>query len=132
MVNICPTERDPSETVEAFIADREQKSIAGLRSEGNFALMNVIEAEIRKQRPGTRIIRLDRDVLCDNGIDFTRDLQRYLDSALDLDGPKVILVREDLPVVGWEQCLGGYKGRGDLEIIFAAIACKQVPIATRL
>lgn len=132
MVNVCPAESDPRETVEAFVANRNEKTMAGLRAEGAFSLMDIIEAEIRRQRPGTRIIRLDRDVLCDNGIDFERDLQRYLDSQVVTDGPKAILVREDLPVIGWEMCLGRYKGRGDIEIIFASTACKQVPLATRL
>jgi len=131
MVNVCPSELDPREHVEAFVSDPQVKTLAGLREEGVWKMMDVVEAEVRKQEPGSEIIILDRDSLCEERIDLPRELSDFLLRKADCGKKVNVLVRDDLPIIGWQQALDVLRGK-DAQVYVALYACRNVPVCTKL
>lgn len=131
MVYACPPECDPREKLPQFISDPEFRTIAGLRTEGLGALIDMVEAEIGRQAPDSRTIRLDREVLSDNGIDFARDLESYFD-RMTADGRRVdFLMNDDMPVINWQSALKILTGR-NAQVFCFSVACRQVPCCSKL
>ncbi len=131
MVNSCPVEADPRENVERFVNDDSVRVMSGLRTEGVGPMMDVLEAEIRRQRPDSTLIILDRDVISDNGICFPRELADYLTSSMMPDTECDIIIREDLPIVGWQAVMDGFRREG-VRAYLASTGCRQVPVCSRI
>lgn len=130
MVSVCPSECDPKENVEEFVRNRAARILPGLRMEGLEPLVRVLIEEMRKQRPEERILLVNRELLCDNGIDFQRELSAYLDNDItDWNHTSVIFVESPLP--GWEKCAESCCAKG-ADVFFASFGCRQVPLVTRL
>lgn len=131
MVYACPQESDPREKLHQFITDPNTRTIAGLRTEGLDALVGMIESAIGQNEPDSEVVRLDRDVLSDNGIDLSRDLRSYLDRKTS-DGGKVrFLMSEDIPIINWQSALDVLKGR-DAQVFCFSVACRQIPACSKL
>lgn len=131
MVSACPQECDPREKLPQFISDPEFRIIAGLRADGMEMLMNLVEAEIGRQHPDSKIVRLDREVLSDNGIDFSKDLESYFD-RMTAGGNRVdFLMSGDIPVIGWQSALRVLAGR-NAQVFCFSTACRQVPCCSKL
>lgn len=131
MVNVCPTESDPRESIDSFLTSTEIRAIAGLRTEGIEGLGAVVRDGILRHEPGSEIVVLDRDALGENGIDFPRDLASFLEGRLS-SGRKVnVIVPGDLPVLGWQSALEGMRGR-PLQAYSIALACRAVPVCSKL
>jgi len=75
MVYACPMESDPRDKLQQFVTDPEFNTIAGLRTDGLMALVDMVKATIEKEEPDAKVIVLDREVLSDNGIDMPGDRQ---------------------------------------------------------
>ena len=82
MVYACPAESDPRDKLEDYVKDPKYKTIAGLRTEGLQGLIDLVTAEIKRQEPDSKMIFIDREVLSDNGIDFPKDLARYMEGEI--------------------------------------------------
>ena len=82
MVYACPAESDPRDKLEDYVKDPEYKTIAGLRTEGLQGLIDLVTAEIKRQEPDSKTIFIDREVLSDNGIDFPKDLAKYMEGEM--------------------------------------------------
>ncbi len=131
MVYACPQESDPREKLQQFVTDPEMRIIAGLRTEGLDALVNMVESKIRENEPDATIIRLDRDVLSDNMIDLPRDLEAYFDRTA-ADHPKVrFLMSDEIPIINWQSAIGALKGK-DAQIFCFSVACRQIPACSKL
>lgn len=130
MVNLCPNEADPRDNVEDFVRNPDVQIMPGLRGEGPGPMMDVLEAEIRRQHPDSAIIRVDRDLLADEGISFPRELESFLLDKLSCGKPLHVLIMEDLPVVGWQSSLEALRGKG-AQVYCAGYSCKFVPVCTK-
>lgn len=133
MMNItsCPAEADPRDRVAGFVSDRGVGSIGGLRTDGLDFLRDIVIEEISEQEPDSVMIHLDRDFLCDHGIDFGRDLTKVMDSMTS-EGKRVNwIVMQDLPVMDWQKSLDILRGR-DTQVYFFTTACRQVPCCFKL
>ncbi len=129
MVSACPAEGDPRLSVEGFVRDRSSKSLAGLREEGLDVTVQVLLDELRRQRGGERVLLVDRDLLCDNGIDFARDLVSFLDKNVTGEGDSVVFT--DIPVHGWEEAAIKCHDKG-ADVFYGTLACRQTPLVTRI
>lgn len=130
MVNSCPTEGDPRLSVERFIIDDSMRSMGGLRSEGLDSLMDTVEGEIMRIYPDTNIIRLDRDVT--SKIIKSDELIGFLQDSISLDGRDAIIVREDLPIIGWQEALSILSVRTGVPVYFGFIGCRQIPACGKM
>lgn len=131
MVNVCPTEADPRQNVEAFVRDPEVRAMAGLRTGGATEVLDVLTDELRKQHPDMEIVVMDRDMLSDNGIDFPKELAAYFDKKV-AGGAKVNFVMpEEPPIMGWQTAAERLKGSGS-QVYTISLACRQVPVCTKL
>ena len=129
MVSACPTESDPRENVEEFVRNRSSKSLAGLRTEGLDATVQVLVDELGKQRAGDSVILVDRDFLADNGIDFARNLIACLDRMVKGERDSVIFTY--IPVKGWEEAAVLCHNKG-ADVFYGTLACRQIPLITRI
>ena len=131
MITSCPAETDPRDKVSDFVSERTNGSIGGLRTDGLDFLKDLVVNEILKQEPDSELIELDRDFLCDNGIDFGRDLTKVLDSKTS-EGKRVNwIVMQDVPINDWQKSLEVLRGR-DTQVYFFTTACRQVPCCFKL
>ncbi|MBO4568822.1 MAG: hypothetical protein J5674_02410, partial [Candidatus Methanomethylophilaceae archaeon] len=129
MVSACPTESDPRLNVEEFVGDRSIKSLAGLREEGLDVTVQVLLDELKRQRMDGKLIFIDRDFLCDNGIDFARELIPFLDK--EVGGRDASVVFTDIPVKGWEDAAMLCYEKG-ADVFYCTLACRQTPLVTRI
>jgi hypothetical protein len=131
MVNVCPKEGDPRETVSEFISNDSVRVMSGLRVQGVAPMMDVIKAEIMKQTPKTNILILDRDALC--GVTFPRELVDLLRKELVRDEKNAVIIPEDPAISNWQFSFQplideGYK----IQVYYGTSACRQVPMCTKL
>ncbi len=131
MVYACPAESDPRDKLEDFVRNPEFRTIAGLRTDGMQTLIDLVRAEIGRQEPGSEIIEIDREVLSDNGIDFSRDLAAYLDRMTSSGRRVNFLMMDDIPVVNWAAALGKLEGR-DAQFYCFSLACRQIPSCSKM
>jgi len=132
MVSACPTESDPRVNVNVFITDDKVRNIAGLRVEGLKSLMDVVKDALVKNYPDSNIILLSRDIIAENDICFSRDLESYVISKLDADRGNNILIYDDLAMNGWQNAFSSVKGSYDAQVFFGSTACHQVPLCSKL
>ena len=131
MVYSCPVESDPRDKLEDFVKNPDFKVIAGLRTEGLDGLIGLVSEEIRRQEPDSRTIMIDREVMSDNGIDFPKDLERYMKEELSKGSRCNFLICDDLPVVNWQSALQGIMG-SDAQVYCFSVACRQVPSCAKM
>lgn len=132
MVSVCPTEADPRLSVAEFISNSEMKALTGLHTEGLESLMDVIEDEIRRQEPDSILISVDRDFLVDEGICFLKEFESAILGRIE-EGKKVnIVVREDIPVKDWQSVFEKVKLFSNVQAFYGTIACRQIPLCTKL
>ena len=131
MVYSCPVESDPRDKLEDFVKNPDFKVIAGLRTEGLDGLIGLVSEEIRRQEPDSRTIMIDREVMSDNGIDFPKDLERYMKEELSKGSRCNFLICDDLPVVNWQSALQGIMG-SDTQVYCFSVACRQVPSCAKM
>lgn len=127
----CPAEGDPRDKVAGFVSDGSEGSLGGLRTDGLDFLVDLVADEIARQEPDSRVIRLDRDYLSDNGIDFGRDLTAEFQRRTSEGGRVVWLVVQDLPINDWQKSLEALNGK-DTQVFFFTTACRQVPCCFKL
>ncbi len=127
----CPAESDAREKVSDFVSDRGIGSIGGLRTDGFDFLVELVKVEILKQEPESEMRIIDRDYLCDHGIDFARDLRKDLDEATSQGKRVNWIVVQDVPVNDWQTTLDVLKGR-DTQVYLFTTACRQVPCCFKL
>ena len=114
MVYACPAESDPRDKLEDYVKDPEYKTIAGLRTEGLQGLIFV-----------------DREILSDNGIDFPKDLARYMEKEMASGKRCNFLMCDDLPVINWQSALQGMQGK-DVQVYCFSVACRQIPSCAKM
>lgn len=131
MVNVCPTEADPRENVGEFVSNPDVRAMAGLRTGGAQGILDVLVEELGRQQPDAETVVMDRDMLCDNGIDFQKDLAAYFEKKRNEGGKVNFIVPEELPVVGWQAAVDKLRG-GDAQVYCISLACRQVPVCTKL
>ncbi len=131
MFKSCPAESDPRDKVSDFISRSDIGSIGGLRLDGLDSLKDIVVEEIRKQEPESTMIFLDRDFICDNGIDFERDLTRRMDEMTSSGNRINWIIVQDLPIMDWQKALEKLNGR-DTQVYFFTTACRQVPCCFKL
>lgn len=131
MVYSCPVESDPRDKLEDFVKNPDFKVIAGLRTEGLDGLIGLVSEEIRRQEPDSRTIMIDREVMSDNGIDFPKDLERYMKEELSKGSRCNFLICDDLPVVNWQSALQSIMG-SDAQVYCFSVACRQVPSCAKM
>jgi len=131
MVYACPMESDPRDKLQQFVTDPEFNTIAGLRTDGLMALVDMVKATIEKEEPDAKVIVLDREVLSDNGIDMPGELRAYFD-RMTSDGSKVrFLMSDELPVINWQGAVQVMKGR-NAQVYCFSVACRQIPACSKL
>ncbi len=131
MVNACPPQSDPRPNVSRFISDPESKALAGTVVDGLEGLLEVVVGELERQEPDSNIVVVDRDLLSDENITFSRELSDYIERRLS-EGKKLnLIISGDIPVVGWNTMLEKFRGR-DIAVYYGAQACRQVPLCTKL
>ena len=131
MVNACPPESDPRPKVADFISNKDNKALAGLTTEGLDTLVKVIVDELKKQEPDSNIFVVDRELLGDEDITFAKDFTAFIDRKL-AEGKKLnTVICGDIPVIGWNLALEKYKGC-NMQVYYAAAACRQVPLCTKI
>lgn len=131
MVYACPAESDPRDKLEDYVKNPEYKTIAGLRTEGLQGLIDLVTAEIKRQEPDSRTIFIDREVLSDNGIDFPKDLARYMEGEMASGKRCNFLMCDDLPVINWQSALQGMQGK-DVQVYCFSVACRQIPSCAKM
>jgi hypothetical protein len=130
MVSACPNESDPRLHVEKFVADDSVRSIAGLRAEGIDTLLDVVKDEIVKQHPDYRIIILDRELMADHDLCFSKELREFARKELASPGIVYFIVRGDIPMDGWQKA---FEGLGEnLRVAYVSAACRQVPLCVKV
>ncbi len=128
VVSACPAESDPRKNVGEFVRDRSSRYLTGLREEGLEATVQVLTDELKRQRANGKVLLVDREFLCDNGIDFARELESCLDQAVD-ESTSVLFTY--IPVKGWETAAERCRSKG-ADVFFCDLACRQVPLITRI
>jgi hypothetical protein len=133
MTTSCPPEGDPRLRVSGFISDPSERTLSGLRNEGQYVLMDVVRDELVKNYPKANYIRIDNDVVADNGIDLGRELEAYLESKM-VPGMNIILFYDQPTVIKWQEFVEKVmtSGKHDVRAFFAGTACRQVPICCKL
>lgn len=131
MVYACPAESDPRDKLEDYVKDPEYKTIAGLRTEGLQGLIDLVTAEIKRQEPDSKTIFIDREVLSDNGIDFPKDLAKYMGGEMASGQRCNFLMCDDLPVINWQSALQGMQGR-NVQVYCFSVACRQIPSCAKM
>jgi hypothetical protein len=131
MVNACLPESDPRPKVAEFVSNESSVALAGLVAEGMEGLLKVVIDEVRIQEPDSKIVLVDRDLLSDEDITFPKELAAFIDRCLS-DGKKLnLFIAGDIPVPGWNMVLEQFSGR-NIQVYYAAAACRQVPLCTKL
>jgi len=130
MINLCPNEADPEESVREFVSNPEMVVLPGLRNQIK-GLADCVEAELRRAEPDSEIVILDRDTMADASVSFPKELTSYLNVYLAKAKKVNVIVYEGLPVVGWQSVLSSLKGR-DAEVYYLSLSCKFVPICVKM
>ena len=130
MVSSCPNEADPRPLVESFVSDPSVSVIPGLVSEGLESLMDLIEAEVSRQYPGSRAVVMSKEIMIDNRVMTTNDLRKYLKS-IDWTGVRFIIMRDDISIIRWTEAFSELKGR-DLTLFIGDRGCRNVPQCRKL
>lgn len=113
------------------MSNPEYKTIAGLRTEGLQGLIDLVTAEIKRQEPDSKTIFIDREVLSDNGIDFPKDLAKYMEGEMASGQRCNFLMCDDLPVINWQSALQGMQGR-NVQVYCFSVACRQIPSCAKM
>ena len=132
MVNVCPTEGDPRLTVGEFIRNDSVKAIAGLRDEGADTLLKIVKDEIAKQFPKDIILVVDRDLLADEKVLFHKEPREAVLRNCVAGKVNRILIAGDLSVIGWQQAFIGLPADLHAKIYYLSLACRQVPMCSKL
>ncbi len=131
MVNACPVQADPRLNVFDFVSNDSIRAMSGLVTEGLIPMMDVLEEELKKQEPESLTVRIDRDLLADEDICFSRELSAFIDGKLASGRKLNLIIVDDIPVVGWNVLMENYRGSG-VQVYYGTLACRQVPLCTKL
>lgn len=131
MVYACPAESDPRDKLEDFIKNPEFKTIAGLRTEGLEKLEELVSEELSRLEPDSETVRIDREMLSDNGIDFPKDLGNYFDKKMASGKRCNFLVHDDIPVVNWQSAVNKLDA-SKAQVYCFSVACRQIPCCAKL
>ncbi len=130
MVSACPNEADPRPLVAGFVSDPSVKIIPGLVVEGLPSLMDIVEAEVRKQHPDAKIVIMSKESMIDNRVMTTNDLRKYL-SSIDWSGVQFIIMRDDISIIRWTEAFTLLKG-ADITLFIGDNGCRNVPMCRKL
>jgi hypothetical protein len=131
MVNACLPQSDPRQNVADFISNKDNKALAGLTVEGLETLVKVVEDELRRQEPDSDIVVADREFLADEDITFVKEFTAFIDRKLAGGRKLNLIICGDIPIIGWNLALEKYKG-SNMQVYYAAAACRQVPLCTKI
>lgn len=130
MVSACPNEADPRPLVAKFVSDPSVSIIPGLVSEGLYCLMDIVEAEVRKQYPDAKIVLLSKEIMIENRVMTTNDLKKYI-ASLDWSGVDFIIMRDDISIIRWTEAFAQLKGV-PLTLFIGERGCRAVPMCRKL
>ncbi len=117
--------------VSDFIRNKEPSALAGMILEGMDSLLEIVYNEIMSQEPDANTLKVDRELLSDERVVFTRDFEAFVGRQLDKGKKLNLLICGAIPVQNWNTCFAKYKGR-DLEVYYFDYNYKMVPTCTRI
>lgn len=126
----CPREGDPTEHMDEFM-DGDLCTLSGFKMDGLVKLRDDVLAELARREPESRTVVADRDWLCDNRVDFARDLKKAFDKEIAEGGRVNFIIYQDLPVIDWQTALEGMDA-SKAQVYFFTNACLQVPCCYKL